>query len=157
MRRVILVGPGTSGKTTLAKRMAERGGKIAVSYTTRPMREGEVNGKDYNFIPEEAFLSLLERNRFLEWAEFNGWKYGTALQSWDYYDVFIMTPTGLAQLSPIMRAEAFVIYLNPPRHVLRDRLAKRLDADSAARRRAADIQDFTGFIDFDMEVTTACF
>jgi guanylate kinase len=50
----------------------------SVSYTTRPMRPGEVHGKSYFFISREEFLVKKEANEFLEWAEVHGNFYGTS-------------------------------------------------------------------------------
>lgn len=79
-RLFVLSGPSGAGKGTLRKKAFESlAGPLvfSVSCTTRPPREGEKNGKDYRFISEEDFLTLIEEGRFLEWARVHGQYYGT--------------------------------------------------------------------------------
>jgi len=64
-KRIILVGKAASGKDHLRKRFESRGFKYAVSYTTRPPREGEIDGKDYIFISEDESKVLIESGFFL--------------------------------------------------------------------------------------------
>ena len=84
-KRIILVGKAASGKDNLRKRFESRGFKYAVSYTTRPPREGEVDGKDYFFITDEEASKMVESNMFYEYVYFNGWLYGTTVQQF-YHD-----------------------------------------------------------------------
>ena len=56
---------------------AHRTFHFSVSATTRPARPGETNGVDYHFVDSEAFESMVEEDRLLEWAEFAGSRYGT--------------------------------------------------------------------------------
>ncbi len=51
--------------------------KLSISCTTRGKREGEVDGVNYFFLPQEEFKKCVENNEFLEWAEFSGNCYGT--------------------------------------------------------------------------------
>jgi guanylate kinase len=77
---ILIVGPTGSGKGTLVARAREKFGDIffPVSYTTRAMRPGETDGMPYKFISQEAFDEMIQKNQFLEWAEFDGGKkYGT--------------------------------------------------------------------------------
>jgi guanylate kinase len=72
-RRPVFVLTGTSGegKSTLAKLLVERVAdvELAISATTRPMRPGEEDGRDYWFVSEEEFDRALEEGGFLEWVE----------------------------------------------------------------------------------------
>lgn len=68
----ILMGKSASGKDTLLKKLVEENGFIPlVSATTRPMREGEVDGVDYNFLSKEEFGKLLMDGKFLESRSYN--------------------------------------------------------------------------------------
>jgi guanylate kinase len=98
-KRIILVGRAASGKDHLRKTFEARGFRYAVSYTTRPPREGEENGKDYIFITQSEAQEMIQMNQFYEWVEFNGWIYGTTRQQFDEDNVFIMTPTGISHIS----------------------------------------------------------
>jgi len=79
----VISGPSGSGKTTLAqkiladKRLEKKLAK-SVSFTTRPKRSGEVNGRDYFFISAEEFKENRRQKKILEWTRYLGYYYGTA-------------------------------------------------------------------------------
>ena len=75
----ILSSPSGTGKTTIARRLLGEDSEImlSVSCTTRPMRPGEVEGKDYYFVSHEEFHRMVEADEFYEWAEVFGHCYGT--------------------------------------------------------------------------------
>ncbi len=50
---------------------------MSVSYTTRPIRPGEVDGKDYHFVSKDTFRQMVEDDQFLEWARVCEERYGT--------------------------------------------------------------------------------
>lgn len=79
-RLFIVSSPSGGGKGTLIrsvlKQLPELG--FSVSYTTREMREGEQDGKDYFFVGKERFRELIESNEFLEYADVHGQFYGTS-------------------------------------------------------------------------------
>lgn len=158
--RIVLVGKATSGKDYLRKKFESRGFKYQISYTTRPPREGEVNGKDYFFISKEEADRMTQNGEWYESVEFNGWIYGTSNAQFyaEGCSVFIMTPSGLAHIKPEDRAETFVIYLDPHQDVINQRLKLRMmPGDSAKRRKLADIEQFEDFTDYDMRITTENF
>ncbi len=71
--------PSGAGKTTLCKELLAMvpGLEPSVSYTTRKPRLGEVHGRDYFFIGENAFQEMVQRKEFAEWARVYGHLYGT--------------------------------------------------------------------------------
>jgi guanylate kinase len=75
----VITGPSGAGKGTLIKRLVERQPEleIAVSATTRPMREGEQDGREYWFLSEQEFVARIEAGGFLEHVTFVGGRYGT--------------------------------------------------------------------------------
>jgi guanylate kinase len=76
----ILSSPSGAGKTTIAHRLLTEESdrmKLSVSVTTRPMRPGEVEGRDYYFVDDDKFAQLVEDDAFFEWAEVFGHCYGT--------------------------------------------------------------------------------
>src|ERR1043165_917097 len=81
---LIVSSPSGAGKTTLTRRLlAEFSGSpsqlgFSVSYTTRPQRPGEVDGRDYHFVTTEEFQAMVERGEFAEHAFVFGNRYGTA-------------------------------------------------------------------------------
>ncbi len=75
----ILSSPSGTGKTTISRRLLAHDPEIhlSVSATTRPMRPGEVNGKDYFFVSQAEFDRMVADDEFYEWAHVFGHSYGT--------------------------------------------------------------------------------
>lgn len=75
----ILSSPSGTGKTTLARRLLAQDDHIrmSVSVTTRPIRPGEVDGRDYHFIDQAQFDRMVEAGELMEWATVFGNSYGT--------------------------------------------------------------------------------
>lgn len=75
----VISGSSGVGKGTVIKGFLQRNPEfgLSISYTTRAMREGEVDGVNYFFISKEEFLQGVENGEFLEWAEFSENYYGT--------------------------------------------------------------------------------
>ncbi|MCG7936444.1 MAG: guanylate kinase [Candidatus Thiodiazotropha taylori] len=76
----ILSAPSGAGKTSLLKALRQQDGalQVSISHTTRPMRPGEEDGKDYHFISQELFQKMIGAAAFLEHAEVFGNFYGTS-------------------------------------------------------------------------------
>ena len=81
----LLSAPSGTGKTTLVRRLLDRGTElsVSVSYTTRPARPDEVDGQAYHFVSEAEFARLRRADAFAEWAEVHGALYGTARAALD--------------------------------------------------------------------------
>jgi guanylate kinase len=152
-KRIILVGKAASGKDHARKVLESRGYKYAVSFTTRPPRSTEEEGKDYFFLSEEEFGKMVENEDFYEHVAFNTWNYGTSKAQFYGDDVFIMTPHGISKLHPDDRKKSLIILFDMDPEVRRSRLMERSDADSVERRLAADEADFENFTDFDIKIT----
>ena len=153
--RIILCGKAASGKDHLRKILEGRGFNYGVSYTTRTPRPGEIDGKDYYFLEENEFRTLIEQGFFYEHVTFNGWFYGTSKEQWfTTDDVFIMTPSGISKLHAADRKNSFIIYIDIPTEIRRERLSERNDNnDSIERRLLADDKDFESFNDYDIKIT----
>jgi guanylate kinase len=149
-KRIIIVGPGGSGKDVLRKRLEKKGFKHSVSCTSRPMRDGEVDGIDYHFKDESYFLN--NRDQFIEMEIFNGWYYGTRNGDFLKSDVLVITPGGVKSLPKDVIESSFIIYINPDEEIRRERLEMRKDADSSERRIQADKKDFLEFDIFDLQI-----
>ena len=83
-RIVYLCGKSSSGKDTIYRELLKRGTlqfQTIVPYTTRPLRAGEVNGREYYFTDEEGFLKLLSQGKIIEHREYHTihglWRYFT--------------------------------------------------------------------------------
>ena len=76
----VVTGPSGAGKGTLIRALVERIPEleVAVSATTRPLRPGEENGREYWFLEEDEFTRRVADGGFLEWVEYvSRWRYGT--------------------------------------------------------------------------------
>ncbi len=159
MNKVILIGKAAAGKDHMRKVLEGRGFNYGTSYTTRPPREGEIDGQDYYFIDEATFLDWADKNKWYEYVQFNGWYYGSSVEQFKKTcNLFVMTPKGVSAINPIERKKCTIIYLDIPLEIRRKRLEERGDVnDKIERRLAADEKDFEGFTDFDIVVNNPNF
>jgi guanylate kinase len=76
----VVVAPSGAGKTSLVRALLDREPRIrlSVSFTTRPPRPGELDGRDYFFVARNDFEQRRESGEFLEWAEVHGNLYATS-------------------------------------------------------------------------------
>jgi guanylate kinase len=76
---LVLSSPSGAGKTTLTRKLLDedKGVALSVSVTTRTMRPGEKDGRDYHFVNRRQFDAMVEKNELLEWAEVFDNYYGT--------------------------------------------------------------------------------
>jgi guanylate kinase len=145
---LVLSSPSGAGKTTLSRRLLESDGNIrlSVSATTRPMRPGEVHGRDYHFIRPEEFEAWRVGGKFLEHATVFGNRYGTPSHAVDEAlaggrDVlFDIDWQGTQQLKERAREDLVSIFVLPPSH---DELERRLksraqDSEETVAKRMAE-------------------
>lgn len=80
-RLFVISAPSGTGKSSIVQRILEElpALEFSVSFTTRPSRAGEVDGKDYHFVDAGRFDTMIDEDAFLEWAEVHGERYGTGL------------------------------------------------------------------------------
>ena len=130
----VLSSPSGTGKTTLAKKLAENNINfaISISYTTRKPRTNEINGKDYYFISREKFDDLLKKNNFYEYANIFDNCYGTLkktvleLLSRGKDVLFDIDWQGTKQLNKIKSLSLVTFFILPPNlKVLKERLLNR--------------------------------
>ncbi|MXO87562.1 guanylate kinase [Altererythrobacter aestuarii] len=155
----ILSSPSGAGKTTIAKKLLAQvdGLGMSVSVTTRPIRPGEVEGKDYHFVDRDTFSQMVENGEFLEWAEVFGNCYGTpkaqikaGLKAGQDY-LFDIDWQGTQQLYQRMEVDVVRVFLLPPSIAeLEDRLRSRgTDSDEVIRSRMdrakAEISHWDGY------------
>ncbi len=155
----VVSAPSGAGKTSLVRALLEQDNavRLSVSYTTRPMRPGEVDGRDYHFVTREHFQEMLGQGDFLESAEVYGNYYGTS-QSWltgvldGGEDVLLEIDwQGAAQVRKLFPEAITVFVLPPSLEALRHRLTGR-GQDSAEvieRRLAAAREDMGHVAEFD--------
>jgi guanylate kinase len=159
MNKTILIGKSAAGKDHMRKVLEGRGFTYGTSYTTRPARLGEIEGKDYFFMTNEEFKLCTNDNFWYEYVEFNGWFYGTSNEQFkNSCNLFIMTPAGVSEIKPDDRADCTVIYLDIPLSIRESRLYNRGDVnDKIQRRLLADELDFANFNDYDIVINNSNF
>jgi len=155
----IVSAPSGAGKTSLVAALlkADRGVQLSVSYTTRAPRQGEVDGREYNFVSLAEFERMEKAGDFLESALVFGNRYGTSI-TWlstriaEGRDILLEIDwQGAAQVRKL-KPEAVTIFILPPSlEVLEQRLKGRGTdtADVVAHRLAAAREEMTHVIDFD--------
>ncbi|MGB8518356.1 MAG: guanylate kinase [Gallionella sp.] len=155
----IISAPSGAGKTSLVAALLGINPHIdlSVSYTTRPPRAGEVNGKAYHFVSREIFIAMQQRGEFLESAEVYGNFYGTS-QTWITQenakgrDVLLEIDwQGAEQVRKIFPHAISIFILPPSLEALRQRLTGRGTdhADVIARRMAEARVDVSHVSEFD--------
>jgi guanylate kinase len=144
-RLLVVSGPGGVGKGTVVAALARARPDVTVSVsaTTRAPRRGEIGGRHYHFLSDETFDRLIADGGFLEWAEFDGQRYGTPWTS---------VRRGLDSGRPVVLEidiqgarqvrrtfpDAVLVFLAPPSGAaLEARLRQRGDDAETIRRRLA--------------------
>ncbi|MEC9281147.1 MAG: guanylate kinase [Bdellovibrionota bacterium] len=160
---LIIAAPSGAGKNTFINRLIqERPDHFvhSISYTTRNVRDGEVDGNPYYFLTEEDFRSKMADNFFAEWAEVHGNLYGTgraqlekhwAVNRWVVMDVDVKGAENLKKEYP----EAVSVFILPPSiETLRHRLSSRKGkTDDLELRLANAVDEMLRAPDFDHQIT----
>jgi guanylate kinase len=148
---LVLSSPSGAGKTTLSRKLLDTDPSVelSVSVTTRPMRGGEVDGRDYRFIDRARFDAMVRDGELLEWAEVFDHCYGTPKQPVQAAlaagrDVlFDIDWQGTQQLREKVPTDLVSVFVLPPSVAeLERRLrARALDPDDVIKRRMAKAAD----------------
>ena len=155
----VLSSPSGAGKSTIARMLLadEEGLEMSVSATTRPIRPGEVDGKDYHFVDLEEFRRMVAGDEFLEWAHVFDNRYGTpraqveALLDAGKDVLFDIDWQGAQQLFQIAGGDVVRVFIFPPSMAeLRERLEKRATdsvevIDARMARAANEVSHWDGY------------
>lgn len=143
----IVSAPSGAGKTSLLKRLREELDEvmISVSHTTRPMRPGEIDGRDYFFVSREEFEQMLSREAFLEHARVFDNYYGTSRHQVvknleQGFDVILEIDWQGARQVRVKIPDSRSIFILPPsKQILEQRLRTRgQDSEATIARRMRD-------------------
>ena len=157
---LVLSSPSGAGKTTLARALlaGDPGIALSISVTTRAMRPGEVDGKDYYFLTKDEFARRRDAGDLLEWAEVHGNFYGTPKGAIDAHvaagrDVlFDIDWQGAQQLRQRAASPVASVFILPPSAaILKERLEKRAQDSPAivARRLAGAAAEIAHWNEYD--------
>jgi guanylate kinase len=158
----IVSAPSGAGKTTLVERLVEQTPRLRMSrsYTSRPAREGETDGVDYNFVTRDRFEARIADGDFLEWADVFGNLYGTLAADTERVletgcDLVLVIDVQGARKVRRRGIETSAVFVMPPSlEVLEQRLRGRSkDSDQAiARRLEIARQEVAAFVEYDFVV-----
>ncbi len=142
----VISAPSGTGKSSVTKRLLEsvEGIDFSVSYTTRPRRAGERDGREYHFVDDAGFDAMVARDGFLEWAHVFGHRYGTGREATEAAldagrDLLLDIDVQGAQRVRDSGVGAVSVFLLPPDYAtLQHRLRSRAsDDEEQIRRRLA--------------------
>ena len=157
---LVLSSPSGAGKTSICKKVISLDRKISlsVSYTTRPKRKSEKEGKDYFFVSKEKFEDLKKKNFFIEFANvFDHW-YGTPK---DFIEkklnngedvIFDIDWQGAQKLSDFSKNDVVSIFILPPSNKeLHERLKKRAEdsLETVSKRMRKARSEISHWIEYD--------
>jgi guanylate kinase len=138
----IISAPSGSGKSTLVNELRTIVDKLefSVSYTTRPPRGSEQNGREYYFVSRPEFEKMISSDQFLERAEVFGNYYGTACRFFDEAKVagrdllLDIDVQGAEQVRKKVPDAVSIFVMPPNRDTLERRLRNRSQAENVSQR-----------------------
>lgn len=131
---IIISGTTCAGKGTIVKELISRNPNLylSISYTSRPIRSNEVNGKDYFFITQEEFENKIAKEEFLEYAQVHyGCYYGTPKKEINEkldagYDVILeIEVDGAKQIKNLFPETILIFIMAPSMEIIKERIKKR--------------------------------
>lgn len=142
---IVLTAPSGSGKTTIVKKILNEYSniKLAITYTTRLPRVGEVDGVDYNFVSVDTFENMVEKNEFLEYEEvYYNQFYGCSKTLIDknfnngYSTIMILDVKGAIKIKEIYKDDCLILFIKVSDiEILRKRLIDRGDILDSVNKR----------------------
>ena len=166
-RLFLIAAPSGAGKTSLVRELqhTHRNLHVSVSYTTRPRRPNEIEGRHYHFVDDAEFARMVAAGEFLEHARVFDYCYGTARHSVTRElakgrDVLLEIDwQGAAQVRAAMPEAVSIFILPPSRPELERRLRDRAtDTEAVIQRRLRDaVRDMSHWREFDYVVVNEDF
>lgn len=142
---IVLTGESGSGKSTVERKLVDKGYKRAISHTTRPIRAGERNGMDYYFVSKDEIVRMKSEGRFAEYIPYLDNIYALSIEECEDDRIVVVEPTGLLQLQEKDFLDIFVVYLYTSENVREQRMLGRGDDPEKVRERIErDREVFSG-------------
>lgn len=133
---IILIGPSASGKTEICKELTSSFHyKKFVTTTTRPIRNNEINGIDYNFVTVDTFKKMISNNEFIEFTQYNDNYYGTEKKYIDDNTVLIVESNGLISFKNSSIDNIYAYFLKIDENIRIERMEKRGDSKESIHSR----------------------
>lgn len=155
----IVAAPSGAGKTSLVNALIARHDdiRLSVSHTTRPAREGEIDGRDYHFVSQDSFAKMRDSGDFLESATVFDNSYGTSAKAVEDllaqgFDVILEIDwQGAQQVRHNFQDSTGIFILPPSKATLEQRLRNRgQDNEDVIARRMRDAEnEISHYVEFD--------
>jgi len=151
IKMIVVSAPSGAGKTTIVKHLLKTFPRLgfSISATSRKMRQGEINAREYYFVSADEFLQLIENKQLLEWQEvYPGSFYGTQVSeieritSNNQFPVFDVDVVGGLNIKKMYGVHAISVFIKPPSYeILESRLRSRAtDSEESLQKRLQKVK-----------------
>lgn len=134
MKLITITGPSGAGKDTVARMLSEMGGyKVLCSYTTRPKREGEINGVEHHFVEK----CEVPHDKMLAYTKYGGYEYWTTIDQVKDKAIYVIDEDGLKALRkkfPEIEIFSICVSARESTRLRRGVSQERLDRDNKRKR-----------------------
>ncbi len=163
-KMIVVSAPSGAGKTTIVKHLLKTFPQLgfSVSATSRKLREGEINGREYYFVSANEFRLMIHEGKLLEWQEvYPGSFYGTQVSEVEriasngQFPIFDVDVVGGLKIKKMFSEKALAIFIRPPSYeILESRLRSRAsDSEESLQKRLEKVRWELSFEkDFDIVV-----
>jgi len=145
-KMIVVSAPSGAGKTTIVKHLIQKYPELgfSVSATSRKIREGEKDGREYHFVSSDEFRTMIDQEKLFEWQEvYPGSYYGTQVSEVDrifsegQFPVFDLDVVGGLNVKKMHGENALAIFIRPPTYeILEKRLRSRAtDSEESLQKR----------------------
>ena len=135
---IVLAGASASGKTEVAKMLSSKYGIVKViTTTTRDLRVGEINGKDYFFVSKEKFQQMIKDDRFVEFTTYNDNLYGSTKDQIAPNKCIVVDPAGLKAYIALHNPDIITFFLDSNESTREIRMKQRGDEEEKIKCRLA--------------------
>lgn len=150
-KMIVVSAPSGAGKTTIVKHILKKFPQLgfSISATSRAIREGELNGREYYFLTADDFRIMIEQGKLLEWQEvYPGSFYGTQVSEVErisqnaQFPVFDVDVVGGLNIKKMYGEAALAMFIRPPSYeVLESRLRSRAtDNEESLQKRLSKVK-----------------
>jgi len=150
-KMIIVSAPSGAGKTTIVRHLLDSGLNLefSVSATSRLIRSGEMDGREYHFITSGSFRQKIEAGELLEWQEvYPGSYYGTLKSEVDkiyaksHFPIFDVDVVGGMNIKKIYGKQALALFIQPPSYeILEQRLrSRKTDTEASLQKRLEKVR-----------------